>query len=1116
MLRYIGRWLPALLLATQTGAAEITFERDVAPLLAHKCLDCHSGAEPEGGLDLARKAHAQTGGDSGAALEPGDPAASYLWQRVSADEMPPDEPLTDSEKEVLRQWIDSGAEWTVDPIDPLAYSGDGRAGNDWWSLQPIERPPVSDVQDSGFVRNPIDRFVAAELAEHGLTPSSRADRRTLLRRLSLDLLGLPPTYEEIADFEQDDAPDAWEHRVDRMLASPHFGERWARHWLDVVRFAESNGFETNHERPAAYHYRDYVIRAINEDKPYDRFVFEQLAGDAVEAHAATGFIVGGPTDIVKGQDPLLGLMQRQDELTDMVNTTGTAFMGLTLGCARCHNHKFDPVTQADFYSLQAVFAGVQHDNRRIERARSPEDEQRVAELERRRGAIVAELDRLTASLQSGSGGAASPAAGETLIVDDEDLSRVEILRPKQGHGVNPEGTGRGQRQDPGGAARVPNVSGGRYTWWQPATDADVFAYRPGVQGEFRVWLSWGCGWSTHAADARYYIDEDGDLATQADQQLIATVDQQRFADGTGEIVSQPLWSGFYDAGLHVLQEQSRIVVRCGRTGTAITADAIVLQRDAAPSTQPRLQPAVTPTRNEERFAPVLARRVRFTIRAVNNGIEPCLDELEIWSAPEPGSPSINVALAANGATAQSSGDYSGNPKHRLEHIFDGQYGNDRSWIAGTVNEGWVEIELPQPVRIERIVWQRDRNGQYADRTPVDYSITVSETADREADAWRVVAASSARAPFGSPGDDSAFLLAAISPERSAPIRDLLRKQAAVDAELSALREPVTMYAGRFAEPPETRRLYRGDPLSPREEVAPAVLSVLQKNIPAPGLSPAAAEQQRRVTLAEWLIDPRHPLTARVIVNRVWQQHFGEGLVSTPSDFGAMGAPPTHPELLDWLAAELIDSGWSLKHIHRLILTSATYQQSNTPRPDCMAVDATSSLLWRFPPRRLEAEAIRDSIIAVSGRLDPAMYGPGYLMFEPNSNYARNWVAKDEFGPGDFRRMVYALKLRMENDAVFGAFDCPDAGQVMPARSRSTTPLQALNLLNSSFISEQAATLARQSNTDQGDGIVAMFRLTLARDPDAVEREAAETLAGRYGLDAVARALFNSNEFLFIP
>ena len=1113
MLRTIGQWLPAFVLAAgQSAVAQVNFDQDVAPLLARRCLDCHSGAEPEGGLDLARKAEALAGGDSGLALTPADLEASYLWQRVHADEMPPDEPLPDDEKQILRQWIESGAEWGVDPIDPLAYSGDGRAGADWWSLQPIARPETPHVADASFARNPIDRFILAQLEARGLTPSLPADHRTLIRRLSLDLLGLPATFDDVTAFGQDASPDAWPRLVDHMLASPHFGERWARHWLDVVRFAESNGFETNHERPAAYHYRDYVIRAINDDLPYDRFVFEQLAGDAVGRHAATGFIVGGPTDIVKGQDPLLGLMQRQDELTDMVNTTGTAFMGLTLGCARCHNHKFDPVTQDDFYALQAVFAGVQHDNRRVERALSPGEQAQLAELEQRRAALAAELDRMVATLH---GGADAGLPTDTLIVDDEDLGRVEVLRPKQGHGVNPDGAARGERQDPGGPARVPNISGGRYTWWQPAPGADVFAYRPGVQGEHRVWLSWGCGWETHTTDAQYVLDEDGDFATQADQRVIATIDQQRFADGTGEIVSRPLWSGLFDAGIHTLHEQSRIILRCGRNGTAITADVIVLQRNTAETTQPRLQPAVTSTRNEERFPPVPASRVRFTIRSVNNGMEPCLDELEVWSAAEPGSPPLNVALASNGATAQSSGDYTGNPKHRLEHIFDGQYGNDRSWISSTANQGWVEIQLPSLTPIDRIVWQRDRNGQYADRTPVDYSIAVSPSADPDADDWTTVADSTARAPVGAPGDATTFLLAAIPAERSGPIQDLLREQAAVDAQLSALREPVTMYAGRFDQPPATRRLYRGDPLSPREEVGPAVLRVLQPRLPSTPLGDDASEQDRRVMLAEWLIDPQHPLTARVIVNRIWQQHFGNGLVATPSDFGAMGAPPTHPELLDWLAAELIDSGWSLKHIHRLILTSATYQQSNPPRPECLAVDASTSLLWRFPPRRMEAEAIRDSIIAVSGQLDPAMYGPGYLMFEPNSNYARNWIAKDEFGPGDFRRMVYALKLRMENDAVFGAFDCPDAGQVMPARSRSTTPLQALNLLNSTFIANQAAALTEHVSGEDAP-IDALFLRTLARLPDEEERQAAADLANSFGYTAVARALLNSNEFLFIP
>jgi hypothetical protein len=1109
-LRTLATAFVGVLLLTAAAQGAPDFDREVAPLLARRCLECHSGAQPEGGFTLSERATAMAGGDSGVAIRAGNSGQSLLWQRVSAGEMPPSKPLPDDEQRLLKEWIDTGAEWGTDPIDPFRYSTDKRAGLDWWSLQPIVRPHLPAAASVNELRAPIDAFVAARLDATGLTESPTADRTTLIRRLYLDVLGLPPSLEEIDTFTADDAPDAWERLVERVLASPRYGERWARHWLDVVRFAESHGFETNVERPYAYHYRDYVIRALNSDKPYDEFVFEQLAGDTVGQDAATGFIVGGAYDRVKGLDPLLGLMQRQDELTDMVNTTGTAFLGLTLGCARCHNHKFDPVTQGDFYGLQAVFAGVQHDDRRVARELHANEQSRVAQLTLEQTELSAELQRLVPP----------PVSRNTLIIDDEDAARVKLLADIAGHGVNPTGNGRGEVQDAGGPGRVPNVSGGRYTWWRPTPGADVCAYRPGRAGEFRVWLSWGCGWTTHTTDAQYVLDYDGRVETRDDQRVIAVVDQQRFADGSRDVPGRPLWSGFKDAGIHTFGVDSRLILRCGESGTAITADVIVLEESPAALAQPALRAPVTPTGNEERFAPVRARAVRFTIRATNSGMEPCLDELEIWTQPTADCPAENVALAARGARASSSSDYVGNPKHKLEHIHDAQYGNDRSWISGEAGRGWVQLDLAEPAVIERIVWQRDRQGQFPDRTPADYEIAVADEVFGSDRQWQVVAGSRDRAPIGSPGGVETYVLAALPADAGDRAREQFTRLKGIESELAALREPVTMYAGRFEQPGPTQRLYRGDPLSPREQVVPAVLSALRERVAAPQLASDAPEQARRVALAQWLTDPAHPLPARVIVNRLWQQHFGRGIVGTPSDFGAMGARPTHPELLDWLAAELIESGWSLKHIHRLILNSATYRQSSAPRAECLEADAGTELLWRFPPRRVEAEVIRDSILAVSGNLEPDMYGQGYMLFHPNDNYSRNWIAKDEFGPGEFRRMIYALKLRMKDDAVFSAFDCPDAGQIMPARPRSTTPIQALNLLNSPFVAEQAEALAARVQRDAGDDTVQqvaeVFRLAFGREPDAEEAQAARELVAAQGLAALARGVFNANEFLFLP
>ena len=322
------------------------------------------------------------------------------------------------------------------------------------------------------------------------------------------------------------------------------------------------------------------------------------------------------------------------------------------------------------------------------------------------------------------------------------------------------------------------------------------------------------------------------------------------------------------------------------------------------------------------------------------------------------------------------------------------------------------------------------------------------------------------------------------------------------------------------QPGPTYRLNRGDPMQPREPVVAEGLSVLKPLLGSLGLSPDAPEQQRRLALAHWIARPENPLTARVIVNRLWHYHFGNGIVASPSDFGRMGTPPTHPELLDWLAAELVRGGWRLKPIHRLILLSNTYRQSSVPNPDGLAGDAGDRLLWRYPPRRLEAEAIRDAILQSSGVLDLTMYGKGFSCFEPNDNYVRVYTPKETWGPADWRRMVYMSKVRREQDGVFGAFDAPDAGQVCPRRSRSTTPLQALNLLNSSFLVQQSDLLAkrveRESRPEISDHVRRAFLITLGRGPRADEVAAGEKLVQQHGLSSLCRALFNTNEFLFIP
>ena len=718
-----------------------------------------------------------------------------------------------------------------------------------WSFRPVIRPALPAIKAQSWPLNAIDYFILSRLETSGLAPSPQADRRTLIRRLKFDLLGLPPSPEEVDAFVADRDPLAYERLVDRYLASPQYGERWARHWLDIVRFAESDGFETNQPRANAWPYRDYVIRALNDDKPYNRFVLEQLAGDQLGVDEATGFLVGGAVDRVKSPDIALTLQQRADELHDMVGTTGSTFLGLTVGCARCHDHKFDPIPQVDYYAMKAVFAGVQHGERPLT---TPDSEKRR---------------KLAARLR------------QQL---DEIAVRLEAMEPL----ANPEG---------------------------PA----------------------------------------------------------------------------------------------GRRSP------------------------VSPLRNVERFAPVKARFIRFTILATNN-LEPCIDELEVFAA---GSGSRNVALASAGAKATSSGNYPGAPSiHNLKHINDGQYGNSRSWISNQIGAGWVQLELSQATEIDRIVWARDRQGKFQDRLAIKYRIEVAT----EPTNWKLVASSDDRLPSGSKE----------TPRLDEGYRRLSDERIALQRKLAEAERMSMAYAGQFSTPEATYRLNRGDPMQKREVIAPASLSQFGAKIQLTADSP---EGQRRLALAKWIADPKNPLTARVLVNRLWHYHFGQGIVNTPSDFGRNGAKPTHPELLDWLADEFVKRGWSLKSIHRLIVTSATYRQAGAANSAGLAADAGTRLLWRFPPQRLEAEQLRDSILAVSGNLDWRMGGPGFDLFEPNTNYVKVYNPKQKFGPAEWRRMIYQSKPRMQLDDMFGSFDCPDGGQIAPKRTSSITALQALNLLNGRFI-----------------------------------------------------------------
>lgn len=1087
------------------SAKKIDYDAHIAPLLAEKCLDCHGTEVQEGRFRLDRKSSVLRGGDSGEpGLIVGNSADSHLIKLVAgldaAKRMPPDtsEQLTPEEIGLLRAWIDQGVTWP----GPDGIVTTERINTSHWAFQPVaEVVPPPLPKDWGH--NPIDAFVLRKLSERELAPSPPAGRETLIRRIFLDVLGLPPSPDRVARYLAAEEPRATLELIEEVLASPHYGERWARHWLDLVRFAETHGFETNRERPHAWRYRDYVIDSLNSDKPYDQFIREQIAGDLHGNPVGLGYLVAGPYDQVKSPDINLTLMQRHNELDDMINTTGTTFLGLTLGCARCHNHKFDPLTQTDYYALEAIFSGVNHADMPLPLPR--EQQERVAELDQRIGQLRVELNRFHPPARE----------GQLLLIDDDPSvagSYVEQLQSPAGAGVNPPGTERGHQQDAGSPERTRNLGGGKYTWWKNAEGQPVARWNPQLSGRYRLWISWGCGFETHSRDARYVLDRDGDANTREDWEEIHRIDQRHFADGTAVPAAKPLWSGFAPGRLVTLDARSSLLLVGGATGTALTADVVLFEslpvdEEVAEATQPPpLRDAVQATGNLETFPAHAARAVRFVIEATNSS-QPCLDELEIFSGEQ------NVALASQGGKATASGTLQGYPIHKLEHINDGRPGNSHSWISNETGKGWVQIDFANEYVIDRISWARDREGKYADRLATQYRIESS----LDGATWKTIASSQDRLPATSAGQavGAPYRFDHLSPEEATRGKELLQQLNAAESLRKQLAEPPQAYAGRYSQPGPTYRLYRGEPLAKREQVAPNVPALFADL----KLAEDTPEQERRRALADWIASPENPLTARVMVNRIWQFHFGQGLVTTPSDFGAGGVPPTHPELLDWLARQLITHDWSLKHIHRLILQSATYRQASVPREAALRVDGATQFWWRYPPHRLEAEPIRDSILAVTGVLDLRGGGSGFSAFEVEAENVRHYHPKSSFGPDDWRRMIYMTKVRMEQDAVFGLFDCPDAASSVSKRTTSTTPLQALNLFNSEFLLQQAEIFAtrlkREFPEDEQAQLQQAYRLCYAREPAPEELQSAHAFVRAESLMAFCRALLNSNEFLFL-
>ena len=970
-------------------AAEMTagtklFRDQVRDILIHKCVDCHGGNSIESGFDITKRESMLRGGDSGTpAVVPRNAKASLLYRLITHEEEPtmPLEAskLKPEEIAMIGQWIDFGA-----PYDkPLVEAGDMTPWTErrvpdeaklYWAFQPLREvaPPAIDGDGSA---HPIDRFVIAKRSSAGISGNGPADKRTLLRRAHFGLVGIPPTPDEAKTFLDDSSPDAYEKLVDRLLDNPHFGHRWARHWLDVARFAESHGFEQDYDRPHAYHYRDFVIKAFNDDMPYDKFVRYQIAGDEIAPHdplamKATGFLGAGayPTQITQREvEP-----SRYDAMDDMANTTGQAFLAMTIGCARCHDHKFDPIPQADYYRFVANFATTVRSNIEVEIA--PVTAEEIESYRTKTKQLTAQL----ATFES-----------------DELPDRLDKWIKQ--------------------SMSEPSTA----TGWQLLN-----------------WIASSRGGAT------FELLEDGSHLAVGNND---TYDEYTFTTETDLV-------GLRQFRIEALTHAS---MKQGGPGRASNGNFAL--------TDIRVTAASMADSNNVVEAKLLNAQATHQQNKTNLSVAAAIDDNPStgWAVDFGG---IGKDQAASFQFEKPVG-FNGGTLLTIKLIFKGN---------GQHNLGRLRIAVAN------------------ESEPLDLKSQASETIPHSL----------------LPDGDLTLGLKAVSEDKFAPLLAWYRQRdprwrelkQSLDQHLAAPPQPKKEMVMVTSEgfPPirhhmpsgapdffeTTHFLRRGDVLQKDGEATPGILQILNDKSDHSGDWYAerptdARTSYRRIAVADWITDREQgagDLLARVIVNRLWHHHFGSGLVATPNDFGKQAESPSHPELLDYLAGELIRNQWRLKPIHKLILTSATYRQSSAFNEANFAADNDNRMLWRFEPRRLEAEAIRDTLLAVTGTLDRRMFGPGTL---------------DE---SMRRRSVYFMMKRSKLIPTLQLFDAPESLVPIGERAATTVGPQALWFLNNPHVRQWAEELAGRllpRLEDSTDLVVHdVYWAAFCRDPDEFEREVA--------------------------
>ena len=1092
------------------------FEKKIRPVLVTNCYVCH-GPESAvmGGLRLDSKSGILKGGSRGPAMVPGDPANSLLVKAISYKDphlaMPPTGKLSEEEIADLIAWIAMGA---PDPRTqaPSAVAVEGEKGIDFaegrrfWSFQPVKDYSPPQVQQNDWPTSPLDYFILARLEKKGFSPAPAADRRTWLRRVTFDLIGLPPTPEEIDEFLADESASAFEKGVDRLLASPHYGERWARHWLDVVRYAETNGHEFDSDKLDAWRYRDYVIRAFNADLPYDRFVLEHIAGDLLadprtifdgsqmESALGTGFywfgeVINSPVDSVKSV---------ADQVDNQIDVTSKAFLGLTLACARCHDHKFDPISAADYYAVGGILHST--DIREV----SIDSPARIREIAATHGMIANASRRIHGLLQA----AWLPLAA----------SLIGYL-PEAAKLISSEKTDEKDEKEEAAAIAALAAERGLDA---PRLGAWVGYLREAAKDRGHIFYPFAAMAERMSKDGASFVSSLAAVRKELEASLSGEELEQR-----GDIVFEDFENSNYEGwrvegqafGKRPIRQIPPNQTLRGFRGAGAAnsfgggSEGLVGTLTSEKFRMPKLYVHVrmAGTKDSQKLAE--RAKLRFTIVASGYKSQQRMPDgtgalgwktarmtkevgricfLEIVDRSREGHIAVDKIVFSD---SEKPPVFSSPAHPRVRALLEDQGINSLEALSAAYRRMFVQV-------------MRENNTDDGDN--IDNAKTQAFLA--------------ALSPAGKLEDGGSLL----APSQRESVAQLQAGRRALEAAL-----PASAFGMVSAdEDPRNIRIHvRGNHKNLGEEVPRGTLRVVSSGSQEP-----ITDGSGRLQLARWLANSENPLTARVMVNRIWKHHFGQGLVRTADNFGRMGERPTHPELLDFLARRFVESGWSVKAVHRFILLSSTYRMSSRAEERAASIDPENRLLHHMPVKRLEAEAIRDSILAVSGRLDRTLFGPSLV---PHISKYQDGRGKPESGPldADGRRSIYIQVRRNFLTPMFLAFDYPLPISTIGRRSVSTVPSQALLMMNNELVTLGAREWAKQGRASELDSrrrvekmyVAAFGRLPEDWEVDEVgkfldgqraryrnmpEAEAADKLNEQVWAD-LAHVLFNSAEFIYV-